>query len=453
MAGSLPPPAITKHVAALIVALGLAACAPKGVQSPVEKSPPPEIELARRLVASGDAAGARQAYERFMIAHPGTVEADLARLELGILEAANSGCERAIPHFVQASDSNDRAIALRASLRYATCQLDARQPDEALETLLPLSADRFAETEQALLWDTAVEASEQSLDPPLALAVLDGLLQHGGPPPDPPRLDAVLQILAMKLSVEQAVLVFEELSPGAAPQVAVAGRLLEHGLQTQDAELISRSSEVLRNSPAVEDLEVRMLVTRADEFLHGNPFAVGALLPLSGRGREVGRQLLQGMQLAALHEGGPEILVEDTAGDPSTTAGAAEELIRDRRVVALLGPVGARTTAAAAQATEDTDVPLLSFSVAEGAVTKRRAGLPLSVQPSRRAQRFGRSCQGTRGRRLRGLVSRPRLRTHDAADLRGRGSKGRRAVVPRCSLPARDPLVRRVRQDGSSGTL
>ncbi|MCZ6805733.1 MAG: penicillin-binding protein activator [Deltaproteobacteria bacterium] len=333
----------------------------------MEKALPVEIEHARTLVSNGDVAGGRNAYESFIISHPGTVEADLARLELGILEAASSGCARATLHFQQAQDSPDRAIALRASLRYAACQLDSKQPDEALETLDPLAGERFADAEQELLWKTAVGASEQTLNAPLALHVMDALLEKGGTPPDPERASAAIDVLVMKLAIEQAAVLFDELRLGAAPQLAVARRMLEHGLETQDADLVAMSTDALRQSTAVEDPEVRMLVARGDEFLHGNPYLLGALLPLSGRGREVGRQLLQGMQLAALHEGGPELIVEDTAGDPSNTTAAVESLIGDQRVVAVLGPVGTRTIAAAAESTRRAGVPLLTFSAAEGA--------------------------------------------------------------------------------------
>jgi branched-chain amino acid transport system substrate-binding protein len=357
---------ILRNIGACGALIVLISCAPKGVQSPVEKAPPAEIERARVLVSNGDVVGARNAYESFMISHPGTLEADLARLELGILEAASSGCGRAISHFQQAQDSPDEAIALRASLRYAACQLDSKQPDQALETLEPLAGERFADTEQALLWKTAVGASEQTLDAPLALHVMEALLENGGAPPDPERTSAVIDVLAMKLTIEQAAILFDELRPGAAPQLAVARRMLEHGLETQDAELVARSTETLRQSAAIEDPEVRMLVARGDEFLHGNPHVLGALLPLSGRGREVGRQLLQGMQLAALHEGGPELIVEDTGGDPSKTTAAAESLMGDERVAAILGPVGTRTISAAAESTRHAGVPLLTFSVAEG---------------------------------------------------------------------------------------
>ncbi len=343
----------------------LASCGPKKVESPLEKAPPAEIAQARDLAASGDVRGAQNAYEKFIISHPGTAEADLARLELGVLGSDIGRCQGAIQHFEQAQDSADKAIALRASLHLGSCQLQLGDPERALETIEPLAAERFSSEEQALLWDTAVIASEQTTSAALALHVLDAIIERGGVPPDPQRVDATLALLAQKLTIEEAAVLFDELRAGAPPHVAVSMRLLQHALDTQDAELVVRASDALRVSASIEDPAVVMLVARADEFLHGNPFVVGALLPLSGRGREVGRQLLQGMQLAALDEGGPELVVEDTAGNPSTTSAAVESLIGNQRVVAVLGPVGSRTTEAAASVTRRAGVPLLSFSASE----------------------------------------------------------------------------------------
>jgi branched-chain amino acid transport system substrate-binding protein len=343
----------------------LASCAPKKVESPLEKAPPAEIARARALASSGDIRGAQNAYETFIIGHPGTAEADLARLELGVLGSDIGRCQSAIAHFQQAQDSIDQAIALRASLYLGSCQLQLGDPERALQTIEPLAAERFSGEEQALLWDTAVIAAEQTTSATLALQVLDALIERGGDPLDPQRVDAALALLVQKLTIEETALLFDELRAGALPHVAVSMRLLLHALDTQDAESVVRASDALRVSDSIEDPEVTMLVARADEFLHGNPYVVGALLPLSGRGREVGRQLLQGMQLAALDEGGPELVVEDTAGDPSRTTAAVESLIGNQRVVAVLGPVGSRTTEAAATSTRRAGVPLLSFSASE----------------------------------------------------------------------------------------
>ena len=343
----------------------LTSCAPKRVESALEKAPPVEIAEARALGSSGDVRGAQNAYEKFIISHPGTTEADLARLELGVLDSDIGRCENAIPHLEQAQESADRAIGLRASLHLAACQLRLGDPERALQAVEPIAGRRFSSEEQTLLWDTTVVAAEQTTTAALALRVMDTLLEHGGAPPDPQRLEAALELSTEKLTIEEATALFRELRPGASPRIAVSIRLLRHALETQDADIVALASDALRTTDSMQNAEVALLVARADEFLHGNPYVLGALLPLSGRGREVGRQLLQGMQLAALDEGGPELAVEDTAGDPATAASAVESLIRDQRVVAVLGPVGSRTTDAAAEPAQRAGVPLLSFSASE----------------------------------------------------------------------------------------
>jgi ABC-type branched-subunit amino acid transport system substrate-binding protein len=348
--------------AAIVLVTG---CAPKQVESPLEKAPPVPIAQARELASSGDVRGAQAAYEKFIVEHPGTPEADLARVELGVLHSDTGRCTEAIPHFEQAQDSVSHAIALHASLHLGACQMQLGDPERALQTLEPLASKRFATEEQTLLWQTAVTASEQTTSAMLAVRILDALFQSGSAPPDRQRADAALDLLAQKLTIEQASTLFEELQAGSRPHLAVSMRLLEHGLRTQDADLVASASNALRASDAREDPDVSILIARADEFLHGSPYVVGALLPLSGRGREVGRQLLEGMQLAALDEGGPELAVEDTADDPSRTVAALQRLIGDQRVVAVLGPVGTRTTEAAAEAAGRARVSLLSFSASE----------------------------------------------------------------------------------------
>lgn len=347
------------------VLLLLSSCAPKKVESPLEKAPPAEIVRARTLAADGDVGAAQSAYESYIINHQGSAEADLARLELGVLGSDIGRCQSSVPHFEQARQSGDHAIALRASLRLGACQLQLGDPERALETIEPLVGERFSTEEQALLFDTAVTASEQTTSAALGLRVLDTLVERGGPAPDPQRTDAAIDLLVQKLTIEECVALLEQLRPGARPRLTVSIRLLEHALATQDADMVEQTADTLRLSGSMEDPEVMMLVARADEFLHGNPYVVGALLPLSGRGREVGRQLLQGMQLAALDEGGPELVVEDSAGNPATAKAAAESLVGERGVVAVLGPVASRTTEAAAEATSPAGVPLLSFSASE----------------------------------------------------------------------------------------
>ena len=431
----------------------LVSCAPKKVESPLEKAPPSEISRARSLASNGDIADAQRGYELFIINNQGTTEADLARLELGVLSSDIGRCQSAIPHFEQALESADRAIALRASLHLASCQLQLGDPERALETVVPLAGERFSAEEQALLWDTAVIAAEQTTSAALGLRVLDTLMERGGPSPDPLRSDAAVALLVEKLTIEETTALVDELRPGALPQVFVSVRILRHALETQDPDLVALSAQSLRGSDAAADPDVAILLARADEFLHGNPYVVGALLPLSGRGREVGRQLLQGMQLAALDEGGPELAVEDTAGNPARTSAAAESLITNQRVVAVLGPVGSRTTEAAARSAGRAAVPLLSFSASDDVTNAGEQVFRFLYSPRDELAAL------VRAARARGLSRFVVLypdhgygRTMERLfDRRGRGIGWN--LLRRSGVPARHQVLRRLRAHGARNEL
>ena len=345
----------------------LAACAPKTVSSPLERAPPPEIAQARALILAGDIDQGRSLYASFIRTHPETTEADLARLELGVAEANEGRCTEGLSLFEQAERSADQAIALQATLHRGRCLVALGDPDAALEAFRQIASQRFSDKQQTLLWESAVNASQQAEDATVALVVLDRLLSSRGAAPNPEEaLLVVEEIAGDRLSDDQAAEVFDQLEPGGRAQQALAKSILPSALEAQNAELVTKAADALR-AEADGDSAVRALVVRADEFLHGNPYVVGVLLPLSGRGQEVGRQLLRGMQLAAIVEGGPQLIVEDTAGDPARTAQAVESLIDDQRVVAILGPVGTRATMAAIERARRAGVPLLTFSTSERA--------------------------------------------------------------------------------------
>ena len=89
------------------------------------------------------------------------------------------------------------------------------------------------------LWDTVIVASEQTTSAVTGLRVMDTLIASGAEAPDPHRVSSALDLLAQKITIEEAADLFEELRPGGPPQVAVAMRLLEHALDLQDADALA----------------------------------------------------------------------------------------------------------------------------------------------------------------------------------------------------------------------
>lgn len=81
---------------------------------------------------------------------------------------------------------------------------------------------------------------------------------------------------------------------------------------------------------------------------------IGILCPLSGRFSPVGEVFLKGASLAVKEalkrgNGGLELVVGDTGSNPLAARAAAERLIRDEGVIAIVGSVLSSTTIAAAQ--------------------------------------------------------------------------------------------------------
>jgi branched-chain amino acid transport system substrate-binding protein len=104
-------------------------------------------------------------------------------------------------------------------------------------------------------------------------------------------------------------------------------------------------------------------------FVRSN--TVGAVLPLSGRYAVFGQKALQGIQAAFGFQmsgvgtgstGEFSLVVKDSGADPIQAAQAVRDLAETEQVIAIIGPLFSRTTHSAAQAAEESGIPLISLS-------------------------------------------------------------------------------------------
>ncbi|MEK6711600.1 MAG: penicillin-binding protein activator [Nitrospinota bacterium] len=100
-----------------------------------------------------------------------------------------------------------------------------------------------------------------------------------------------------------------------------------------------------------------------------NQGRVGVLLPLSGPAAAAGERVYQGIQLALRHvlEANPKLQIQlavrdtrSTAGSPGVAAEKAEELIRQEKVLALVGPFLSTAAEAVGARAGGLETPLLS---------------------------------------------------------------------------------------------
>lgn len=122
---------------------------------------------------------------------------------------------------------------------------------------------------------------------------------------------------------------------------------------------------------------------------------LGVALPLSGPWAPFGEEALRGALVAAGVFGQPEdagrsgvvLRVRDTGGEAAGATRAVRELARDPDVAAVIGPLLADATAAAAAVADREGVPLLALTRSEEATRGRRFARHLGASPRVQVER------------------------------------------------------------------
>lgn len=103
-----------------------------------------------------------------------------------------------------------------------------------------------------------------------------------------------------------------------------------------------------------------------------NSITLGCLLPLSGKHGRIGNWILNGAELSLqihhLHKKGLPIklLYRDTRADPIMTILAYEQMAKDDKLIAIIGPVTPQASKAVATVAEKARVPILTLTPEEG---------------------------------------------------------------------------------------
>jgi ABC-type branched-subunit amino acid transport system substrate-binding protein len=96
---------------------------------------------------------------------------------------------------------------------------------------------------------------------------------------------------------------------------------------------------------------------------------VAVLAPFAGPSRAVGERVRRGVMLAGRRSGADapplELTLRDTGGRPEQAVRALEEVARDERVVAVVGPVLAAESLAVASRARDLGLPMVALSPAD----------------------------------------------------------------------------------------
>ncbi len=216
----------------------------------------------------------------------------------------------------------------------------------------------------------------QPADAP-ATAEAPPVVDSDSPPGEPTTPSAITQGFAARLSaLDGAALIdavaaapaadlesaLEQLDPSA-PAAAWAalrlGRLAAHRRDFRQASDLLSLATAAGGEPA---RAARETLDRLAARRRVVPGRIGVLLPLSGPYAPIGKAALTAARMAVDGREGIELVIGDTAGDADRAPQVLESLVLEKGVAAVLGPVGAIESHAAARAAERLEVPLMALS-------------------------------------------------------------------------------------------
>lgn len=115
-------------------------------------------------------------------------------------------------------------------------------------------------------------------------------------------------------------------------------------------------------------------------------YSIGVLLPLSGPSKSFGERAWQAIQLAfkekPQREGTFSLILKDSKGNPREAEKALEDLVKEEKVIAILGPLMSITTERVAKKAQQLKVTLITFSQKEIFIDKNDFVFQNSITPS-----------------------------------------------------------------------
>lgn len=358
-------------------------------------SPEPQAEAdyreAQTLEQHGQNEQAFERYKAFVDVWPKDPLTPYARLALGRLSLAAGHPRAALGFFAAAEKASDTTLAERARMYSGVAHSQLGEHELAAPALRPFVGRTVDPAETALLLD-ALATSESALGDHLAALETSDRELRGELTPAQKRLvdarvRALLDTIEPSQSLERA---YEILRRDGAVWPDVARRLLRKSNARNDSTRVAEIADDLRAQNIELDDELATLVLRAQRPTDADPSVVGAILPLSGRGREAGEAALQGLLLSA-DQPAPRgqtplrLVYRDDAGDPERALSAFEDLVIVHRAIAVIGPMSGDAARSVAKRAKQLSVPLITLSPDASLTREASSVFRLLTEPSEEA--------------------------------------------------------------------
>lgn len=368
-------------------------------------SPNPQAEAsfreARAARAQGRATDASRLFRAFIRKWPGDPLVPFAKLELGRLALAAGRPRDARRWFEQVANTRDPSLAERGRMFAAIAAQRSGDDRAALRVLKPLVGRTVDPEETALLLESVARAEEAAGDALAALETRDReLASELGPEQRKRAEERVRAIVAGLDPTLQLPRAYELLPRDGYAWPVVAQRLLRVSFDLGERERVSAIAEELSDQDIPLDEELAALVLRAERSESADPGVIGAILPLSGRGREVGEAALHGLMLSAGEPGKPRVVYRDDAGDPARAVAALEDLVSLHRAIAIVGPLTAGPARAVIERAEELGVPVISLHPDSALTEGSSMAYRMLAEPAEEADALVRAAQRRGARRF-----------------------------------------------------
>ena len=342
-------------------------------------NPKAEADLRQARVARDskktDTAKAR--YRQFLRDHPDDPLVPIAELELGRLLLDSDDNDVAAALFQDVARHRDPAVAEQGRF-YGAVAAVRKAPDREAAATLRGMVGRTTNPEDTMLLHMSLAEADLALDNYAgAVLALSGLLEHAElSAEDRERAkERLAAVLSREGSAEQVREALNALTPESPAYQETLRRAISDADAAHNATRLNDLLARYKEAGLPMDDALRALSLRAAEPQKANPRAIGAILSLSGRARQVGEVALRGLMLAAnlppsgpVSPDAPQLIVRDDGGDSQRAVEAVDELVNVHRVVAIVGPMDRTTTLAAASRAQELGVPLVALTPASGVV-------------------------------------------------------------------------------------
>ncbi|MFH1123708.1 MAG: penicillin-binding protein activator [Pseudomonadota bacterium] len=133
------------------------------------------------------------------------------------------------------------------------------------------------------------------------------------------------------------------------------------------------AAALVRSTPEQRWVDMgREILTRIREELSVQKGVIGCLLPLTGPFAIYGQEVLNGIQLGmglfkdSAGEQSMELVIEDTRGEAETAILGLEKLVKEGKVMAVIGPLASKPAVASARKAQELGVPIITLTQKDG---------------------------------------------------------------------------------------